>query len=179
VPSPEQGWDYLIEVAGQGMSLGRVAAKRLERSTTELHAIVPRDATPAEISSVRNGTGRRDDPFSGITQRLRRRFPESWVALGLPLAAPGDTMRPAGATIAVCGEEVYLLQAIDAGEDALSTSLRATDPTFGYVFAVLDGVRAGSAERCPTHAIEHSSYIVRGLAAGAYDGEGFILAESE
>jgi len=161
------------------MSLGRLASKRLEPGKSRLHAIVPLEATSAEIASVRNGMGRRDDAFSGIADELANRFPESWIALGLPLAVPGDSGLPADGTTAVCDTEVYIVRPIDAGEGALTMSLRNADPSFNYVFAVLDGVSADTADRCPTQGVEAGQYAVRALGVGAYDGEGFIIAEFE
>ncbi|WP_297776491.1 hypothetical protein [Mycobacterium sp.] len=177
VSAPDGGSRYLIELGEQGMTLGQLVAGLVRRGTPTLQAIVPGEASAAEISSFRVGMGRRNGTIDALAQALASRYPKSWAILGLPLAKPADLVQETrGQTTANCGDEVYLLQEIGAGEDALSAALRAADPAFAYLMAVVDGVAANAADRCPVDAIGQGAYVVRAIVAGAYDGEGFVLA---
>jgi hypothetical protein len=78
-----------------------------------------------------------------------------------------------------CGSEVYAACSLDMPPTQVEATLRTADPSFMYSAIVVDKNMGGDdLSGCPTVWVDGGTARIRAVLIGAYDGEGFVLAES-
>jgi hypothetical protein len=123
------------------------------------------------------GTGG-STPWPQLAQDVVTRWPNAVVLVELPLARVTDPvlakLEPSTRT---CGSEVYAVASASDGTDALEKAFRATDPASLYVAAVALPTPYASAAACPTDELKAANLVIARVIAGAFDGEGFLIAD--
>jgi hypothetical protein len=171
------GIDYADGRLGEGLSLSRRARSFLLE--TDTFAVVQNGATLDRILDFTGGGPGRCD-IGEVAVLLSERFPSCSVIVELPLRRPTDP----GATdegrlqVLTCDGELYAACSLDRPPVQVEAALRATDPAFMYNAIVVENVGGRELSGCPTAWVEHGIARVCALLIGAYDGEGFVLAES-
>jgi hypothetical protein len=166
---------YVSGSLSRGLSLARRAQTVLtDMSTT---ALVP-DGTSAERALVfdRGGLGRCD--MAEVATLLSRQYPTGFVVVELPLRRSDDPAAPDEAIQTVtCGEEVYAACSFGLSLARVEATLRMTDPAFMYNAIVLESDNDAELSGCPMDWVDGGASIIRAVVIGAYDGEGFVVAE--
>ena len=169
--------DYANSRLGEGLSLARRAQSVLLGMTA--FAVVPDGAPHDRFLSFRGGGLGRCD-IGEVAVLLSRRFPSSLVILELPLRRPTDPgMEESALHTLICGSEVYAACSLDVPPTQVEATLRAADPSFMYNAIVVDeNIGGDDLSGCPTEWVEGGTARICAVLIGAYDGDGFVLAES-
>jgi hypothetical protein len=115
------------------------------------------------------------DNVAGIAAELSNRFPGKYLIVELALASPDDPwLSEVRAETVTCGKEVYELVEIGSDLDLIEKFLRMIDPAGIYnAFIVTSSIEISS---CPGILLQEGKISLFAAIAGAYDGEGFMLA---
>jgi hypothetical protein len=167
--------DYAGDSLNEGLSLARHAQSALFSMTS--FAVVPEGVTREQaLNFSHGGLGRCD--ISEVAVLLSQRYPSGLVVVELPLwrledpGAVDSTIRTLS-----CGDEVYATCPLDAPPARIEETLRTADPSFMYNAIVIEDGGNRDLSGCPTEWVEGGTARICAVMIGAYDGEGFVLAE--
>ena len=168
----DAGVAYANGSLSQGLSLARRARSVLIGMSAL--ALVPEGTSSEQaLGFGHGGLGRCDMP--GVAALLAGRYPHGSVFLELPLWRPDD---PGTAIRTVtCGDEVYAFCSLDLPLDRLETTLRTADPSFMYNAIIVGNGSGEDLAECPTESVDSGRRRICAIVVGAYDGEGFVVAE--
>lgn len=168
--------DYADSRLGEGLSLARRAQSTLLGMMA--FAVVREGVTRDRALRFRGGGLGRCD-MSEVAVLLSQRFPSGWVIVELPLWRPTDPGIEEGALhTLICGSEVYAACSLDVPPTRVEATLRTADPSFMYNAIIVENIGGGDLSGCPTGWVECGTARICAALIGAYDGEGFVLAES-
>jgi hypothetical protein len=171
----DAGMAYVSGSLSSGLSLARRAQTMLTGMNAA--ALVP-DGTSREQAFAfgRGGLGRCD--ITEVATSLSRRYPTGSVAVELPLRRLDDPAAPSEITqTTTCDSEVFAVCSFGSSLVQIEATLRATDPSFMYNAIVLESEYGAELSGCPTDWIDRGASRIRAVIIGAYDGEGFVIAE--
>jgi hypothetical protein len=171
----DAGMGYVSGSLSSGLALARRAQTLLTGMSAT--ALVP-DGTSAEQALVfgRGGLGR--CAMAEVATLLSQRYPTGSVVVELPLRRSDDPAAPDEAVQTVtCDDEVYAVCSFDLSLVRVEATLRTADPSFMYNAIVLENDVDAELFGCPMDWVDGGASRIRAVVVGAYDGEGFVVAE--
>jgi hypothetical protein len=168
---------WLTEVLSSGLSLSRTLLVRIPDWVLGMSAVAgDSESMPARADLRTGGTGGAN-PCAQLAEEVVAKWPAAHVVVEMPLASPSDPYLDTVAFQTVtCGEEVYAVAETRAGATAVERALRAADPSGPYL-ALIAMAREAPDVGCPHSRLNSGLLRPVRLIVGAFDGEGFLLAD--
>lgn len=171
--------DAGVAYANGGLSQGLSLACRAQSVLIGMSvlALVPDGASSEQaLGFEHGGLGRCD--MAGVAALLAGRYPHGSIFVELPLWRLDDPGVPGTAIRTVtCGDEVYAFSSLNVPLGRLEATLRTADPSFMYNAIVVENGNGEDLSECPTESVDSGKLRIRAALIGAYDGEGFVVAE--
>lgn len=172
------GLEYVKASVLDGLSMGRAAVSSWSSLTAM--ALVPPGAQSQQILNFRRGgLGRLD--LAIVAYLLKETYPDATLFVELPLSRPGDPeTADDGVHRVVRGSEVYAICSAGDPLSKIEATLRSTDPSIIYNVLIVKRKEVEDQEALGNAAelFNFEGVDLVALLAGAYDGEGFVLAAS-